>query len=243
MKYIINLKAEDLVATTPDAIRYTQGAPLVGILETVLNDVDFRLEVDRAALLAENCQIAHVWGTDDVRQLRPDLDDDQAWAVLQLVEEKLEQDVGISREMVERIAEVLYPDKPERHWQGRIDVSVENYTRDAAIEHFEAMAETIERQSVNSTMRAVFDPASLRLAGRDETTNRQEAPMRYDDIRATAFAIILRGRGEAGPADRLVGLLADARLWCDANGQSFGELDRRAYQQYLTLINHETPNR
>jgi hypothetical protein len=67
--------------------------------------------------------------------------------------------------------------------------------------------------------------------------------MKHDEIRAAAFAIDLRRRGEASPADRLVGLLADARLWCDLNGQSFGELDRRAYQQYLTLINHETPDR
>ena len=67
--------------------------------------------------------------------------------------------------------------------------------------------------------------------------------MKHDEIRAAAFAIDLRRRGEASPADRVVGLLADARLWCDANRQSFAELDRRAYQQYLTLIHHETPNR
>jgi hypothetical protein len=40
-----------------------------------------------------------------------------------------------------------------------------------------------------------------------------------------------------------VGLLADARLWCDLNGQSFAELDRRAYQQYLASIHHETTSR
>jgi hypothetical protein len=63
--------------------------------------------------------------------------------------------------------------------------------------------------------------------------------MTYDEIRADAFAINLRRRGEAAPADRLVGLLADARLWCDLNGQSFAELDRRAYQQYLALIDYK----
>jgi hypothetical protein len=63
--------------------------------------------------------------------------------------------------------------------------------------------------------------------------------MKPDPIRAAAFAIDLRRRGEAAPADRLVGLLADARLWCDLNGQGFAELDRRAYQEYLALLNHE----
>jgi hypothetical protein len=67
--------------------------------------------------------------------------------------------------------------------------------------------------------------------------------MKHDPIRAAAFAIGLGRRGEAAPADRLVGLLADARLWCDLNGQRFAELDRRAYQQYLALIHHETPSR
>ena len=67
--------------------------------------------------------------------------------------------------------------------------------------------------------------------------------MKHDPIRAAAFDIGLCRRGEAAPADRLVGLLADARLWCDLNGQSFAELDRRAYQQYLALIHHETPSR
>jgi hypothetical protein len=67
--------------------------------------------------------------------------------------------------------------------------------------------------------------------------------MKHDRIRAAAFRINLGRRGEAAPADRLVGLLADARLWCDLNDQSFAELDRRAYQQYLALIHHETPSR
>jgi hypothetical protein len=112
MKYTINVKAGDLVATTPDAIRYTQGATLAGILGTVLNDVDFRLEIDLDELLAGNSQIAHVWGTDDVRQLRPDLDDDQAWDVLQAVADRLDCNFGITWNTLEMIAHELYPEKP-----------------------------------------------------------------------------------------------------------------------------------
>jgi hypothetical protein len=62
--------------------------------------------------------------------------------------------------------------------------------------------------------------------------------MKHDPIRAAAFAVDLGRRGEADPAERLVGLLADARLWCDLNGQSFAELDRRGYQQYLAEIHY-----
>ncbi len=166
MKYIINFKAEDLVATTPDAIRHTQGTPLAGILEAVLSDVDFRLEVD----LAENCQIAHVWGTDDVRQLRPDLDEDRAWAVLQVAREKLEHHVGITRDMVERIAEVLYPRKPERHWHGLIDVWIADtggYGQGEVINRLRDMAGRLAGDMPG--VRADVDPGSVRLLGHDET--------------------------------------------------------------------------
>jgi hypothetical protein len=64
--------------------------------------------------------------------------------------------------------------------------------------------------------------------------------MRPDPIRDAAFAIDLGRRGEAAPADRLVGLLADARLWCDLYGHNFAELNHLAYQQYLSPIHHET---
>jgi hypothetical protein len=130
------------------------------------------IDVDIHELLAENRQIAHIWGIDDVRQQRPDLDEEQAWAVLQLVEEKLDCNVGITCEIVERIADVLYPEKRQRRWQGRIDVSVDNYDRVIAIEHFEEMAAHVERDAVNSTTRATFDPASLRPVEPGETTSK-----------------------------------------------------------------------
>jgi hypothetical protein len=112
MKYTINIKAGELVATTSDAIRYTQEATLAGILGAVLNDVGFRLEIDLDELLAGDSRIAHVWATDDVRQLRPDLDDDQAWDVLQEVADRLDSNFGITWNTLEMIANELYPEKP-----------------------------------------------------------------------------------------------------------------------------------
>lgn len=38
---------------------------------------------------------------------------------------------------------------------------------------------------------------------------------------------------EYDPHANLIDLLADARHWCDRQGQNFAELDRTAYQHYL----------
>ncbi|MBE7506221.1 MAG: hypothetical protein HS101_08030 [Planctomycetia bacterium] len=40
-------------------------------------------------------------------------------------------------------------------------------------------------------------------------------------------------------ADNLVDLLADARHWSDRNGQDFAELDRLAYDHYLSELDEE----
>lgn len=34
----------------------------------------------------------------------------------------------------------------------------------------------------------------------------------------------------------LVDLLADARHWCDRNGETYADLDRRAHQHYLAEL-------
>jgi hypothetical protein len=62
--------------------------------------------------------------------------------------------------------------------------------------------------------------------------------MKNDPIRAAACDMLLEHYGDDDPADRLVDMLTDARHWCDLNGQSFWELDRRAHQHYLAEI-HE----
>jgi hypothetical protein len=60
--------------------------------------------------------------------------------------------------------------------------------------------------------------------------------MKNDPIRAAACDMLLEHYGDDDPADRLVDMLADARHWCDLNGQSFWELDRRAHKHYLAEI-------
>lgn len=140
-------------------------------LDEIFDSISEETDIDVHELLAENRQIAHIWGIDDVKQQRPDLGDDEAWAVLQAVEEQLDSSHGITWDTVKLIADELYPEKTERRWQGRIDVLVENYTREAAIEHFEEMAAHVEGDAVNSTTRATFDHASLRPLETNETVS------------------------------------------------------------------------
>lgn len=39
------------------------------------------------------------------------------------------------------------------------------------------------------------------------------------------------------PREGMIDLLADARHWCDQNGENFGDLDRQAYRYYLAELN------
>ncbi len=70
-------------------------------------------DIDIHERLAENRQIAHIWGTDDVQDVRPDLDEDQAWQVLRDVEKRLDSQYGISWGTIEIIADELFGPAPE----------------------------------------------------------------------------------------------------------------------------------
>ena len=91
----------------------------VGIdLDDVLNSIpeEDEIDVDIHELLAEHRQIANIWDTHDVRQLRPDLDEKQAWKVLQTVADRLARsdcNVGITCGTVKIIAQDLFGDAPE----------------------------------------------------------------------------------------------------------------------------------
>jgi hypothetical protein len=61
-------------------------------------------ELDLDDLLYENRLIAHVWSTEDVRSVRADLDDDQAWKVLQYLDRHVDSERGITWERVEQVA-------------------------------------------------------------------------------------------------------------------------------------------
>ena len=67
------------------------------------------VNIDIHAYLAERTQIAHIWSVEDVKQERPDLDDDQCWAVLLEVEERLDSSLGITWDSIRWAANDLFP--------------------------------------------------------------------------------------------------------------------------------------
>lgn len=62
--------------------------------------------------LLEYCrQIAHIWGVEDVQEVRPNLDKAQAWKVLQEVDRCKDASLGITWDTLTCAAECLYPEK------------------------------------------------------------------------------------------------------------------------------------
>ncbi len=60
-------------------------------------------------LLAKHHSIAAIWSTDDVRGVRPQLTEDQAWEVLQQVDRHHDASWGICWITLETVADDLYP--------------------------------------------------------------------------------------------------------------------------------------
>lgn len=63
-------------------------------------------------LLKAQRQVADIWTTHDVIAERPDLNDDQAWAVLQECMEVLNSDDGFTWGLINEVAEQLYGPPP-----------------------------------------------------------------------------------------------------------------------------------
>jgi hypothetical protein len=66
---------------------------------------------DIQRILASREQIAVVWSAEDVKQERPDLDDDQSWQVLQRVEERHDCNYGITWSHIRDAADEMFPAK------------------------------------------------------------------------------------------------------------------------------------
>jgi hypothetical protein len=63
--------------------------------------------------LAEEKKIAVIWTTADVRRIRPDLSEDQAWEVLQKSCSKHDANVGINWATLETFAAFIFGPAPE----------------------------------------------------------------------------------------------------------------------------------
>jgi hypothetical protein len=64
-------------------------------------------------ILAERKCIAILWSTEDVQSVRPDLDEEQAWEVLQACKRHHDACVGINWDVLECVAASLVPLKLE----------------------------------------------------------------------------------------------------------------------------------
>ena len=61
-------------------------------------------------VLAGRRQVAVIWDVEDVQMLRPDLTDADAWRVLEFVVRHHDAGIGIHWEVLEHVAEALFPD-------------------------------------------------------------------------------------------------------------------------------------
>ena len=72
-----------------------------------------RTPLRRAKTLHEMMQEARVigllWNIEDVQSLRPDLTDDQAWSVLQRVDDQKDATLGITWDNLSWAADYLFP--------------------------------------------------------------------------------------------------------------------------------------
>ncbi len=60
-------------------------------------------------MMQEERVIGLLWNIDDVRSLRPDLTDDQAWSVLQCVDRRKDATLGITWDTLSWAADDLFP--------------------------------------------------------------------------------------------------------------------------------------
>jgi len=61
-------------------------------------------------LLAKRRQIAIIWSVEDVQEVRPDLNDDQAWQVLLACHRHHDCDAGLTWDRIKAFADSLFPD-------------------------------------------------------------------------------------------------------------------------------------
>jgi hypothetical protein len=65
-------------------------------------------QFDIYTYLEQNRKIAAIWSTDDVQEVRPDFDTDEAWELLQEVERRCSTEFGINYPTLREIACELY---------------------------------------------------------------------------------------------------------------------------------------
>lgn len=85
-------------------------AALIAAFEAGVNSAQKQnADIDVHALLEERRQVAVIWSIDDVQHVRNDLDDDQAWQVLQRCDRLHDCELGFNWLLIWTVAEDLFP--------------------------------------------------------------------------------------------------------------------------------------
>jgi hypothetical protein len=101
-------RGEDLKPLLDEHSRLTAAAIHYAIsLEAELAAIAEQLD----AFLAKHRKIAHIWDVRDVKEVRPDLTDEQAWEVLQAVAHGMDSGLGICWNSIEDTADEMFPDE------------------------------------------------------------------------------------------------------------------------------------
>lgn len=67
-------------------------------------------ELDINSVLANRRQVAVIWSIEDVQEVRPDLNDDQAWEVLKRCRDAHDCEFGFTWILIEDVAEATFPE-------------------------------------------------------------------------------------------------------------------------------------
>lgn len=107
----INLSLHDiLLEHFGESIRIPVTVPIEELFD--LADED-ELTVDVDHCLAQHHTIAFTWHIDDVKQQRPDLDDEQCWQVLKECRQHHNATIGMNWDVIDCVADMLFGSAPE----------------------------------------------------------------------------------------------------------------------------------
>ena len=70
-------------------------------------------DCDIHATLAERREIAIIWRIEDVMEVRPDLNEDQCWQVLQNVDRHHDATIGVNWDVLDCVANMLFGNAPD----------------------------------------------------------------------------------------------------------------------------------
>jgi hypothetical protein len=157
MKATINIRnyLEDLIRYGIDVQAHVDTDDILQSLDLPDED-EFDIDLDK--MLEEERKIAVIWTIAHVKEMRPDLSDDQAWEVLKLCRARWGSCQGIDWQTITGTADDLYPRPALQHWHGHLEITIsdaDGYGQDEALARFHDMAKLLAQDmpDVKATVR------------------------------------------------------------------------------------------